>query len=66
MDVYEAISARKTIRDFEPREISVTRKVCRIPDYYERVCIVPVGVPDGVKGSPPKKRSADEPVLAIS
>lgn len=34
---------------------SETRKVCRIPDHYERVCIVPVGIPDGLKEAPPKK-----------
>ncbi len=41
---------------------SATRKVCRIPDHYERVCIVPVGVPDGVK-EPPSKKSLEELIV---
>lgn len=27
--------------------VSVTRKVCRIPDRYTRICFIPVGIPDG-------------------
>lgn len=38
---------------------SATREACRIPDHYERVCIVPVGIPDGSKEAPPKKSLED-------
>lgn len=38
---------------------SATREVCRIPDHYERVCIVPVGVPHDLKEAPPKKSLQD-------
>jgi nitroreductase len=34
----------------------VTREVLAIPERYERVCITPLGVPDGWPDSPPKKK----------
>jgi nitroreductase len=33
----------------------VTKKVCKIPDQYTRVCFIPIGVPDGVPERKPKK-----------
>jgi nitroreductase len=34
----------------------VTREVLNIPERYERVCITPLGVPDGWPGPTPKKK----------
>jgi nitroreductase len=34
----------------------VTREALAIPERYERVCITPLGVPDGWPDSPPKKK----------
>jgi nitroreductase len=34
----------------------VTREVLNIPKRYERVCITPLGVPDGWPAPPPKKK----------
>jgi nitroreductase len=38
---------------------SATREVCHIPDQYERVCVVPIGLPDGLQEAPPKKDLGD-------
>ncbi|MCP4544646.1 MAG: nitroreductase family protein [Chloroflexi bacterium] len=34
---------------------SATREICHIPDDYERVCVIPIGVPDDLKERRPKK-----------
>jgi 5,6-dimethylbenzimidazole synthase len=39
--------------DSVPEEL--TRKMFSIPDHYTRICITPVGVPDGWPECPPKK-----------
>lgn len=33
----------------------VTKNILNIPDYYQRVCITPIGVPDEWPEAPPKK-----------
>jgi nitroreductase len=38
---------------------SATREACHIPDRYERVCTVPVGIPDDQKEPPQKKNLED-------
>ena len=45
------------ITDAIPDE--VTREALAIPKRYERVCITPLGVPDGWPDSPPKKKLED-------
>ena len=38
---------------------SATREICGIPDEYERVCVVPIGIPDDLKERRPKKSLGD-------
>jgi nitroreductase len=34
---------------------SATRKVFSIPDHYERICVIPLGIPEEWPATPPKK-----------